>query len=640
MVSMAKLNIVALPLLALTVGGVSAQQPGPTATPLQGALHITADGSGGVYSTIFRDGAPSIVHLNAAGAMHTLVREHDVEEKDEHGHTHVEEGEFLLLHMPSEAWLTGDGTTLMFPVFRHVHPWHVAEIMMLQNGKVSRLLSIDQKMRYSLQGQTLDRHMISARRAAIGDGQIHVYAFLSEYPMHVLGEHQVGHLSPVSFRYRSTALGAGANETTPVFDLDSEDPQYSVVEPGCVSRSGAVFALGIPPVSFFGQTWFKIETQGSEGVRRTLASRALLGENAFACTGDEGSVFYREENGRLKGVSVRAGGVAQTIFDGQTVAGHAAGEVTQHQLTASGVHYFAMKVGGGEQGVFSVDAQGRAATVLAPGFAGAGRVIKGMAVSGGTLYLLTDVATVQIPATQAQVLAWKLGGGGPGVGMRVVNAASMEESLSPGAWGSIFGQGFAGATVVAQGLPIPTELGGVRVLLDGNAAPVSMVSPGQINFQAPWELGAPAAVEVRVVRQDAPIEVVKVGIEETSPAIFRAGGAYVVTTADYRLVDEGNPCKAGSVCIIWANGMGKANRAVAAGGASPPMAEALAQPSLQVNNRPAQILFAGLSPGLVGVWQINFVMSAAVGDGPSPAMATGLLKQGARELSFQFRAQE
>lgn len=157
---------VVFPLFLLTACLMKAQ-PALSPTPLTGALHIASDGSGGLYATVFPGREPAIVHLNALGEVRTLVTESDVRHEDEH----EEEGEFLLLHMPTEAWLSGDGARLLFPVFRHVHPWHVAEILMLESGKVTSLLSIDQKLRYSLNGQIHDRYMINGRKATLAAGR-------------------------------------------------------------------------------------------------------------------------------------------------------------------------------------------------------------------------------------------------------------------------------------------------------------------------------------------------------------------------------------------------------------------------------------------------------------------------------------
>lgn len=62
--------------------------------------------------------------------------------------------------------------------------------------------------------------------------------------------------------------------------------------------------------------------------------------------------------------------------------------------------------------------------------------------------------------------------------------------LPPGTFASIFGEGFSEEPLVATSNDgsLPKELGGVRVYVNGIQAPISSVSPNQVNFQVPWEI--------------------------------------------------------------------------------------------------------------------------------------------------------
>ena len=83
---------------------------------------------------------------------------------------------------------------------------------------------------------------------------------------------------------------------------------------------------------------------------------------------------------------------------------------------------------------------------------------------------------------------------------------------------------------------------------------------------------------------------------------------------------------------------GRTNRPVTSGQASPPEAEALEQPRLFIDGREATILFAGLAPGLAGVFQINFVMPGQASGAGASALVNANLKQGLRDLPFRFHA--
>ena len=98
----------------------------------------------------------------------------------------------------------------------------------------------------------------------------------------------------------------------------------------------------------------------------------------------------------------------------------------------------------------------------------------------------------------------------------VVNAASFGPGLSPGSLGTVFGRGLTALPGIVQAglFPIPTELAGTSVKLNGIAAPVIAVAnvdgQEQINFQAPYELaGAQSATLIVTAngRASSPVEV-------------------------------------------------------------------------------------------------------------------------------------
>lgn len=76
----------------------------------------------------------------------------------------------------------------------------------------------------------------------------------------------------------------------------------------------------------------------------------------------------------------------------------------------------------------------------------------------------------------------------------IVSAASGSAALSAGAIVTAYRAGLASGTVIADGIPWPTTLGGVSVLVNGISAPIYFVSPGQIAFQPPgncWDRREP-----------------------------------------------------------------------------------------------------------------------------------------------------
>ncbi len=197
------------------------------------------------------------------------------------------------------------------------------------------------------------------------------------------------------------------------------------------------------------------------------------------------------------------------------------------------------------------------------------------------------------------------------------------ESLGVGAIAAVFGEFFADNLYFAPGAPLPTTLGGVRVLVNGVAAPLYFVSPGQINFQLPFEtLGGDAVVQVE--RAGAVGNKASVGVAAQAGRILVWPGLRhgIIVNADGTLplpasiklgTYVSKPVRPGDTLVIYAIGFGQTTPAVATGAASPtsPLAQLsgvvvrFGIPGLFDSSIPVQAQFAGLTPGFVGLYQIN-----------------------------------
>ena len=92
-------------------------------------------------------------------------------------------------------------------------------------------------------------------------------------------------------------------------------------------------------------------------------------------------------------------------------------------------------------------------------------------------------------------------------GLSVVNAASFEPGISPGALATVFGQNLSSATgtFLGQSNPLPFSLADVRIAVNGVFAPlfslyVSNSGATQISFQVPYNTPTgPGAATIDVV---------------------------------------------------------------------------------------------------------------------------------------------
>src|ERR1019366_6081718 len=122
----------------------------------------------------------------------------------------------------------------------------------------------------------------------------------------------------------------------------------------------------------------------------------------------------------------------------------------------------------------------------------------------------------------------------------VSNAASGTARISPGALASIYGSGFGTSTFVADdGRPWPTSTPNfVGVQVNGVAAPLYYVSPGQINFQVPWATPTTGTVNVAAAVNGGSSNIAAVPVGTAAPGLFYdqvSGAAIVQNTPDYSL---------------------------------------------------------------------------------------------------------
>lgn len=200
----------------------------------------------------------------------------------------------------------------------------------------------------------------------------------------------------------------------------------------------------------------------------------------------------------------------------------------------------------------------------------------------------------------------------PGL-LRIVNAAApsyTESPLSPGALLSIAGPGFAIAaaeTVPATASEWPTELGGVRVRINGIDAPLASVTPDIIQFQCPARLdgSGPATVEV-LIKGEVTHTLRAAARAASSPGVFtpdgNGTGAAQATHADGSPVTAMKPAEPGESITLTATGLGAMVGAELESG----KARKVAAGTLRVllNGEPAEVQTAGPAAGQLGRYQI------------------------------------
>jgi len=208
----------------------------------------------------------------------------------------------------------------------------------------------------------------------------------------------------------------------------------------------------------------------------------------------------------------------------------------------------------------------------------------------------------------------------------VVNGASFQPEAAPGSLFSIFGTGLATKQANAATIPLPSNLGGTQVSVNGESAPLLYVSGTQINAQMPIDVPTGQPVTVKVTDGSTTSNAVTVTIPPAAPGIFIYNGDLaVVQNPNGSLNSPTAPAHPGDVLVAYVTGGGAVNAAGPwlTGAASPGgLSSVEGQYSVAVGGHPAEVEYLGLTPGLVGLYQTNFKLPASLAPGNYAVVVT------------------
>lgn len=231
----------------------------------------------------------------------------------------------------------------------------------------------------------------------------------------------------------------------------------------------------------------------------------------------------------------------------------------------------------------------------------------------------------------------------------IVNVATFQTgTVAIGDVLAVFGDQFTApnATFVNPGPPpLATQLGNVQVLVNGSPAPLYYVSRQQINFQMPYETSVAQIATVQIVNTGTAGNIRSVQAETSNPHILvwapaQASGGYgIIVNADDNTLslpatDTGlgrstRPSRPGDVITIYCTGLGQTTPSAQDGQAassSPLMNTAPVTVAFSSGGAPvtAKSSFAGLTPTLVGLYQVNVTIPSNVPTGTSVSLSITL----------------
>jgi uncharacterized protein (TIGR03437 family) len=224
---------------------------------------------------------------------------------------------------------------------------------------------------------------------------------------------------------------------------------------------------------------------------------------------------------------------------------------------------------------------------------------------------------------------------------RVVSAADLSPAVAPGGLVTIFGSQLSPVNLATKELPLPTALADSCLTVNGLPLPLIFTSPTQINAQLPFLTTGNVTLILRT--PGGVSDNYNLVIQPGAPSVFRAAVAgydtlipTVVRAENQMLATTSNPVHRGDTLSVYLTGLGMTSPAIDAGLAaqSDPLATALVAPKLDLGGVLLPVFYAGLTPGQVGVYQINVTVPRNVPTGLSIPLN---ITQGSGSTSVSMR---
>jgi uncharacterized protein (TIGR03437 family) len=207
----------------------------------------------------------------------------------------------------------------------------------------------------------------------------------------------------------------------------------------------------------------------------------------------------------------------------------------------------------------------------------------------------------------------------------IINSANytpITNAYAPGELVSLYGT-FGVSSQVNHSYPISTNLGGVQVLVNGQAAPVYAVSQNQITALIPYEVSGQYFATFQVVASGTKSNTVTVYVDNSAPGIYTQSqngiGAAAILHSNYSEVTTSSPAAPGETVQMFMNGLGSVTPQVTDGEAAPssPLSVTVEAADTAVflddglDFEEADVTFAGLAPGFAGLYQVNFTVPSS-----------------------------
>ena len=145
------------------------------------------------------------------------------------------------------------------------------------------------------------------------------------------------------------------------------------------------------------------------------------------------------------------------------------------------------------------------------------------------------------------------------------------------------------------------------------------MSSDELRVQIPTELPPNRQFQLLVSANGAlPLpDTIAITAAQPGLQVSAEGSRVVAQHSDSSPISPAAPARPDEEIVLFLVGMGQTDPPVRSGAAAPTSAlsRALAQPTVTIDGAPAEIIFAGLMPGSVGLYQIKMRVPADARDG-------------------------
>jgi uncharacterized protein (TIGR03437 family) len=372
--------------------------------------------------------------------------------------------------------------------------------------------------------------------------------------------------------------------------LPSGAPNLTLV----VWGSGSAFALAGSDATYV------YSGGGNNSQPVACATATLSGEYTFAASGF--TLSGTTQNGSQDEAGV-------LVFDGQ-------GKVTANYTDTEGD---ATPVTGTASGTYTVmGCQASATLEDSSGKSNAWNLVIGGAYGGDVDILAASDQFVRSGSAHSAFL---------NPSQSIGNVASYEVSATPpGSVFVLFGQNLASGPGGAVTTTLPTSLLNTTVTVNGELAPLFYIDPLQIDAQLPWDIPGNTVASVIVTNGSSISNAAAIYVPATgTPGISTfATDRAVVINADGSVNTGTKPASVGDEVVVYFTGGGpvQASGKLTTGVPAPPgLSPVTGDNSITVGDMPANVIYMGLTPGSIGLYQANFNVPQ-IAQGTYPVVVT------------------